>query len=153
MVITCNDDDDANPRPHKRPRPSSSSLMSPPSSTASFVPLPSSALLLALPSLLIHPPTHKRHWQSISLAQHALRRCLDLPGLDCATECRAWTALAELGLGCLHVGIHSVQGEVEKAITKAVRILLFVKHSLAHLISPQLLIAQKVSRFFLVLSI
>jgi hypothetical protein len=93
-----------------------------------LVPLPPPHLLLALPSLLIHPPTHKYHLQSLLLSQRALRRCLALPEseLDRDIECRAWTALAEIGIGCLALGTgqESIQGEieaeVEKALTKAV---------------------------------
>ncbi|RDB22401.1 hypothetical protein Hypma_010501 [Hypsizygus marmoreus] len=103
--------DDANPRPMKRQR-----------SSSSLAPLPSSKLLLSLPSLLIHPPSHRLHLQSVALSQHALRRCLALPDLDHDVECRAWTALAELGLGCLEDGMKNVEGEVEKALTKALLI-------------------------------
>lgn len=103
------DSDDANFRPLKRQRPD-----------IELAPIPPDKLLLALPYLLLHPPTHRQHLQGVALAQHALRRCLALPGIDRAIECRAWTALAELGLGCLQSGQHGVEGEIEKALTKAV---------------------------------
>jgi hypothetical protein len=126
-----------NPRPLKRQRPNSSSLSSSPSSTSSqpspptqLTPIPPSHLLLALPSLLIHPPTHRVHLKSLFLAQRALRQCLALPEsqLDRDVECRAWTALAEIGLRCLAMGMvpalesyeENIEIEVEKALTKAV---------------------------------
>ena len=79
-------------------------------------------LLISIPSLVLHPPTHKRHHQSIALAQNALRRCLELEELDPVDECRAWTGLAELGMSRLAIGIRSVEGEVEKALTKTLLI-------------------------------
>jgi hypothetical protein len=132
---------DENPRPLKRQRPNPSSSSSSPlssvpstpsqlSSEANLTPLPPPHLLLALPPLLIHPPTHKNHIKSLFLAQRALRRCLELPEsqLDRDVECRAWTALAEIGLRCLAIGkVHglgiledTIETEVEKALTKAV---------------------------------
>lgn len=132
---------DENPRPLKRHRlnPSSSSPFSSqhsmPSqlpSTANLTPLPLPHLLLALPPLLIHPPTHKAHLKSLFLSQRALRRCLALPEsqLDRNVECRAWTALAEIGVQCLGMGMipelkafeDAIETEVEKAVTKAVGI-------------------------------
>lgn len=147
-----------NPRPLKRQRPNS--LLSSPSASSTdstnLIPIPPPHLLLALPSLLIHPPTHKSHVKSLFLSRHALQRCLALPEsqLDCDVECRAWTALAEIGVQCLISGTASelsnienaIETEVEKALTKAVSVssqspwnfVLIVVYLL------QLLIAQKV---------
>ena len=156
---------DENPRPLKRQRPnpssSSSSSSSPPSQPphlGHLTPLPPPNLLLALPPLLIHPPTHKAHINSISLSQHALRRCLALPEsqLDRDVECRAWTALAEIGLRCLAMGMlpglkkleEDIEMEVEKALTKAVSIFSLIESILTVLFDLQLLIAQKVCFLF-----
>lgn len=82
-------------------------------------PIPSDVLLLSLPHLITHPPTHKYHTRSLFLTLFALRRCLSLPDLDTAVECRAWTELAEVGL---RIGLDEpgIESEVGKAITKAV---------------------------------
>jgi hypothetical protein len=132
---------DDNPRPLKRQRQNTS--LSPSSSFSSahstavenvrdsdLAPIPAPYLLLALPRLLIHPPTHKYHLKSLFIAQRALRRCLALPEsqLDRDVECRAWTALAEIGVQCLAMGKivqlnapqDAIETEVEKALTKAV---------------------------------
>ncbi|KAF8079396.1 hypothetical protein FPV67DRAFT_1664028 [Lyophyllum atratum] len=101
--------------------------------------LPPATLLLALPSLLLHPPSHKLHLQSVSLAQHALRRCLALPALEPAEECRAWTGLAELGMMRLEAFGDGVgMGDVEQALTKAM--LLSQKHPALRLYTPHLTI-------------
>lgn len=82
-------------------------------------PLPTDILLLSLPHLLSHPPTHKHHSRSNFLSLFALRKYLLLPHLESNLECRAWTELAETGL---RIGLHvlGVEEEVEKAVTKAV---------------------------------
>jgi hypothetical protein len=105
-------------------------------------PLPPAHLLLNLPRLLLLPPTHKNHARSLHLSLVALRRCLSLhsgEGVEVLTpemECRAWTGLAEVGMrvvgggfcepGGGGVGEHGwakgIEGEVEKAIGKAVRL-------------------------------
>ncbi|KAF8059472.1 hypothetical protein FPV67DRAFT_1633690 [Lyophyllum atratum] len=104
-----------------------------------FQRLPPATLLLALPSLLLHPPSHKLHLQSVSLAQHALRRCLALPALEPAEECRAWTGLAELGMMRLEACGDGVgMGDVEQALTKAM--LLSQKHPALRLYTPHLTI-------------
>jgi hypothetical protein len=57
---------------------------------------------LLLPSILLHPPTHPLHLRSLHLSLLALRRCLSLGAnaipLSPEEECRAWTALAEVGM-------------------------------------------------------
>ncbi|KAJ7174626.1 hypothetical protein C8R46DRAFT_1252427 [Mycena filopes] len=120
-----------NPRPLKRARPQ---------------------LLLALPALLIHPPTHSGHKKSLAVSLLALRRCLGLPNpsgqlyaggndriqggraggpaldLSPPDECRAWCALAEIGLCVLEGGFGAepwaagVGSEVDKALGKALPI-------------------------------
>jgi hypothetical protein len=70
------------------------------------------------------------HLKSLFLVQRALRRCIALPEsqLDRDVECRAWTALAEIGVRCLAMGMvpalkgyeEDIEIEVEKALTKAV---------------------------------
>ncbi|KAF9461040.1 hypothetical protein BDZ94DRAFT_1299517 [Collybia nuda] len=124
----------SSPRPHKRPRRDSiPSITTDFNNYDKFNKIPAPHLLLALPSLVLHPPTHRHHLQSIHVARHALRRCLAL-NLDSDLECRAWTALAELGLlGLTSPGLArgrdedarwrgELQNEVEKALTKALPI-------------------------------
>ncbi|KAF5352678.1 hypothetical protein D9756_006286 [Leucocoprinus leucothites] len=74
-------------------------------------------LLLGLPSLLLHPPTHTNHERSLALSHHALKKCTAMTSLDRAVECRAATGLAELGL---QIGLSSLgnESEIQKAITK-----------------------------------
>nr|GAT51110.1 predicted protein [Mycena chlorophos] len=124
------------PRPHKRAR------ISPPSDDHEKTSqLHGPQLLLALPSLLLHPPTHENHKRSLWLSLLALRRCLGLPNpgqplgkkkkvpwditstpLD---ECRAWCALAEVGILILEGGFgdedwtEGIEGEIQKALGKA----------------------------------
>lgn len=111
---------DASPRPYKRPRldsspgmPSSSlsSLTSAPSSPTKsqnprLKPLPPAVLLVSLPSLLAHPPTHPYYIPSLCLSLCALRRCLDIPTLSPEVECRAWMGLAEIGMRVINGGLH-----------------------------------------------
>ncbi|KAJ6579637.1 hypothetical protein DFH09DRAFT_912985 [Mycena vulgaris] len=88
-----------------------------------------SQLLLALPSLLGHPPTHTAHTRALAVSLVALRRCLGIPGgagdLSPPDECRAWCALAEVGLCVLEGGFGAepwaagIPGEVERALGKA----------------------------------
>lgn len=89
--------DDDNPRPQKRARPASHSSPHP-TPQRPLAPLPPAILLLSLPALLLHPPTHRHHAPSLALSLAALRRCLALRSLDPDVECRAWTALAEVGM-------------------------------------------------------
>ena len=106
---------DENPRPTKRQRTDEChGTIDTPTMRMS---LP--ALLLGLPALLVHPPTHPQHARSLFLSLFALKACLALPSLDFNFECRAWAGLAEIGskIGFCEPGI---EGEVEKAVTKAV---------------------------------
>ncbi|KAH0834299.1 hypothetical protein J3R83DRAFT_11674 [Lanmaoa asiatica] len=134
--------DDLNHRPQKRQRTdhvvncaeSSRSLL--PSSASSqplstLRPLPPPVLLLALPALLAHPPSHEHYPLSLFLSLRALRTCLELKALTPDVECRAWTGLAEVGLrvvdsGFTTSGEHSwangIEAEVEKAIGKGLLI-------------------------------
>jgi hypothetical protein len=106
-------------------------------------------LLLALPSLLAHPPTHVSHTRALALSLLALRRCLGVPNpgssdrkiagrksgaasgkdawaLSPTDECRAWCALAEVGLCVLEGGFGTeawaagIESEIDKALGKAV---------------------------------
>ena len=81
--------------------------------------LPSDILLLSLPHLLAHPPTHKHHSRSNFLSLVALRKYLASSHLEANLECRAWTQLAEVGLR-IGLDIPGIEEEVEKAVTKAV---------------------------------
>lgn len=115
---------DANPRPAKRQRRSESSsdglsVICPPSLT----PLPVSTLLVSLPGILVHPPTHRYHAQSLCVSLLALRRCLSIPDLTPDIECRAWTALAEIGMIAIsggfsqnedHLWARSIENEVSR---------------------------------------
>ncbi|KAG6875937.1 hypothetical protein C0993_006661 [Termitomyces sp. T159_Od127] len=148
---------DLNPRPSKRLRYSSAdsptscharNLLDLPSDVPSqCIPaptshlrrIPSDALLLSIPALILHPSTHRMHLQSIALARHALRRCLVLPSLDPAKECRAWTGIAELGMMWLDTGASGLAlGEVEQALTKAITI--SQRHPALRLYTPHLMV-------------
>ncbi|KAJ7249012.1 hypothetical protein C8J57DRAFT_1672222 [Mycena rebaudengoi] len=116
-----------NPRPPKRAR------ITPPLLDAT------GNLLLSLPALLQHPPTHPLHAPALCVALLGIRRCLGLPNphahsrttaqppwtLSPTDECRARCALAELGLCVLEGGFggepwaEGLGGEVEKAAGKA----------------------------------
>ncbi|KZT18694.1 hypothetical protein NEOLEDRAFT_1246306 [Neolentinus lepideus HHB14362 ss-1] len=92
-----------------------------------FKPLPLPILLLSLPALLVQPPTSRFHAQALCLSLAAVRACLGLGALSPEVECRAWTALAEVGMGVVAGGFcgregcewaSGVESEVEKAIAK-----------------------------------
>lgn len=92
---------------------------------SSYSPLPDSILLLNLPSILIHPPNHPLHAQSLCMSLLALRRCLEIPGLSPDVECRALTSLAEIGMTVIdggfntlkeHVWAHGIETEVSRHI-------------------------------------
>ncbi|KAF8636857.1 hypothetical protein AX17_003215 [Amanita inopinata Kibby_2008] len=127
---------DDNPRPSKRQRLDSTS--EPIQNTVNVENLnsiPPANLLISLPSLLIHPPTHRHHQFSLLLSSSALRKGLTLPDIDADLECRAWAALAEVGI------IHGMEefvtaAEVEKAIAKA--LLIAQKHPSLRLYKPHL---------------
>jgi len=86
--------------------------------------LPQDILLLSLPHILAHPPTHRNHTRSVYMSILALRRYLSTPNLDQNLECRAWTELAEAGFR-LGLETPGIENEVERAITKAVSALIF----------------------------
>ncbi|KAI6135975.1 hypothetical protein F5141DRAFT_1071511 [Pisolithus sp. B1] len=147
--------DDGNPRPQKRLRtdpnfvetPTTASVShlpsalspsilvpppEPPSPTSpGLKPLPPQVLLLALPALLLHPPTHEKYALSLFLSLRALRLCLQLPALAPEVECYAWTALAEVGMRVIKSGFCTtgeyswtigLEQEVEKALGKGLLI-------------------------------
>ncbi|KAF7331392.1 hypothetical protein MKEN_00017200 [Mycena kentingensis (nom. inval.)] len=144
--------DDA--RPRKRMR-----LTPPTDAAASDGPQPRGAqLLLALPALIAHPPTHPQHKHALWLSLVALRKCLALPNpgqpigqarkapwdisstpLD---ECRAWTALAEVGITVLEGGFgdedwtEGIEAEVHRALGKA--LVIAQKHPTLELYTPYL---------------
>lgn len=98
-------------------------------------PLPPQVLLLALPALLLHPPTHGKYPLSLFLSLRVLQLCLQLPALAPDVECYAWMALAEVGMRVIKSGFHKsgehdwtigLEEEVEKAIGKG--LLLAQKH-------------------------
>ncbi|KAI6023416.1 hypothetical protein EDC04DRAFT_2934346, partial [Pisolithus marmoratus] len=146
-----------NPRPQKRLRtdpnfvdtagsrclllPSLSSLADPaPPTSPGLKPLPPQVLLLALPALLLHPPTHEKYALSLFLSLKAVRLCLQLPALAPDVECYAWTALAEVGMrviksGFCKTGAHEwtigLEEEVEKAIGKGHPALRHLRHHLS----------------------
>jgi hypothetical protein len=100
---------DDNPRPHKRQRLESSSravIKTSPLSPLSqgLAPLPPAILLISLPALLIHPPNHRHHVHSLCLSLLSIRKCLSLQSLDPDIECRAWTALVEIGMNVIAGG-------------------------------------------------
>ncbi|KAK0450523.1 uncharacterized protein EV420DRAFT_738131 [Desarmillaria tabescens] len=171
---------DYNPRPTKRQRRDSISqgatavdgndlaplkaiAMAPKPSC--LTPLPPSLLLISLPGILIHPPTHRYHAQSLCLSLLALRRCLNLPNLTPEVECRAWTAMVEVGMLVIaggfsqnddHLWAKAIEIEVEKAANKALNIA--QKHPTLRLYRPhvtcltaRLLHWQRKSKFALTL--
>ena len=121
---------DSNPRPTKRQRTNSvspaqtqaSSLLSPPpessqpSPTPALRPLPPAILLLALPGLLAHHPTHPDFGFSLFLSLRALRQCLALPALAPDLECRAWTNLAEVGMRVMESGFCTAEAGCDWAV-------------------------------------
>ncbi|KAF4604497.1 hypothetical protein EYR40_003271 [Pleurotus pulmonarius] len=139
-----------NPRPSKRQRtssPTSSPLTelassqsvpvptslptSPARSISTLHPIPPEILLVNLPRLIIQPPNHPRHAQSLYLALIAFRKCLQLPTLTADIECRAWTGLVEIGMRVIGGGFSAVkelgwaqgiEAEVERAVTKGLHI-------------------------------
>ncbi|KAF8346134.1 hypothetical protein F5887DRAFT_962841 [Amanita rubescens] len=132
---------DNNPRPLKRQR--IESLQDTDKDASNLNPIPCSTLLLALPSILIHPPMHPHHQTSLQLSSAALKKCLELPEIEGDLECRAWTALAEMGIieGTQEPGTAE---EVEKAISKA--LLIAQKHPSLRLYKPHLsLLSAKVA--------
>ncbi|KDQ31569.1 hypothetical protein PLEOSDRAFT_1036423 [Pleurotus ostreatus PC15] len=113
-----------NPRPSKRQRTSTRSI-------STLQPIPPEILLVNLPRLIIHPPNHPRHTQSLYLALIAFRKCLQLPTLTADIECRAWTGLVDIGMRVIGGGFSAVkelgwaqgiEAEVEKAVTKGLHI-------------------------------
>jgi hypothetical protein len=68
--------------------------------------LPPAELLLALPALLAHPPNHPRYAQSLMMGSAALKHCLRMSYLAPDMECRAWTALAEVGMQVVQGRMH-----------------------------------------------
>ncbi|KAH9912151.1 uncharacterized protein BXZ73DRAFT_93243 [Epithele typhae] len=144
---------DLNPRPHKRqriqphysssPDPlSMSDLSSLPSSFKStpdsqpqsqpkkgpkLKPIPTSIMLVSLPSILAHPPNHKHYIHSLVLSLTALRKCLSLPSISPQIEVRAWAGIAEIGMRVIsggfsqseeHPWAKDIEFEVEKALSK-----------------------------------
>ncbi|KAI6139969.1 hypothetical protein BKA82DRAFT_4219588 [Pisolithus tinctorius] len=111
---------DINPRPQKRLRTgpkspsdphcpsallsSASVPLSRPPPSPGLKPLPPHVLLLALPALLLHPPTHEKYALSLFLSLKSIRLCLQLPALAPDVECYAWTALAEVGMRAIRSG-------------------------------------------------
>ncbi|KAK7448874.1 hypothetical protein VKT23_013605 [Stygiomarasmius scandens] len=123
---------------------SPSALSSPPSTPPSTLPmklqpLPPSTLLVSLPSLIIHPPTHSYHSQSLWISLQALRQCLRLPDLSPEIECRAWTALAEISMIVIagkHEWAEGIEAEVEEATTQG--LMIAQKHPTLRSYRPQL---------------
>lgn len=158
---------DENPRPHKRARldsspamPSSSlsSLTSAPTSPSKsqnpqLKPLPPAILLVSLPALLAHPPTHRYYIPSLCLSLCALRKCLTIPALSPEIECRAWTGLAEVGMRVISGGLHGnedypwargIEAEVREALYSPISGALYkafcvrlTKLSVKRLVSPR----------------
>lgn len=115
------DVDDDHPRPTKRQKLDTGvhSIVNAEYSLPS--PLTLSSLLLLLPALLLHPPTHPNHIPSLALSFHALKKCTSIENLYKVIECRALTGLAELGLQFGSYASTVIQAEIQKTITKSVR--------------------------------
>jgi hypothetical protein len=91
--------------------------------TSKLSPLPPHILLLHLPALLIHPPSHPRYALSLCLSLLALRKCLAMKDdekqmqgkvMDAEIECRAWTSLAEVGMRVVEAGFGGAPGGEEE---------------------------------------
>lgn len=131
MSPSTNEQGDYNPRPTKRARlepgfgdalPVHEFESQPTTKESAYKPLSPTQLLLSLPSLLSHPPTHKNHMQALHLSRVALKASLanaSKNGMDKLTECKAWTELAEVGFK-IGLNAEGVEGDVEKGVTKAV---------------------------------
>ena len=102
------------PWPAKRQKPNS------PSPETQFSALPLPLLLLSLSNLLLHPPTHRHFPKSVYLSFLSALGCLEGGSLDVDVECRAWTAVAEVGMR-MGIGGVGVEGQVESAVTQGVR--------------------------------
>ncbi|KDQ51183.1 hypothetical protein JAAARDRAFT_41451 [Jaapia argillacea MUCL 33604] len=121
---------DDNPRPAKRQR-NASVAEDVSSDLSSFTRLPHPILLISMPALLVHPPSHRFHIQSLFSSLTAIRKCISMDSLNLDIECRAWTAFAELGMNVVAGGLSEreycswakgVEPEVEKAIGKGLLI-------------------------------
>jgi hypothetical protein len=89
--------------------------------------LPLPVLLVTLPGLIIHPPNHRYHAYSLCLALLAVRRCLKFPNLPPDIQCRAWTALAEVGMTVIAGGFSDNDDHPwAKGIQNDVSLLLFL---------------------------
>ncbi|TFK32119.1 hypothetical protein BDQ12DRAFT_617655 [Crucibulum laeve] len=130
MSVIVEHDVDDNPRPLKRQRRAYS-----PPKLPLLEPISPENLLLALPKLLAHPPAHHQHARALSLSRFALQRCLNSPSLESDMECRAWTALAEVGFR-IGLEVPGIENEVEKALTKA--LLIAQKHPSLRRYKPHL---------------
>lgn len=100
-----------------------------------LAPLPPTHLLLALPKILLHPPTHKNHPRSLHLSLQALRRVTQLAergALEPEVEVRAWCGLAEVGMRVFG-GEAELTGEWKEGLGREVE----------RALSKGLLIAQK----------
>lgn len=67
--------------------------------------LPRHVLLLLLPQLLSHPPSHPWYSTSVLLSLSSLRKCLALDGLTPEVECRACLTFAETGIKVVREGL------------------------------------------------
>jgi hypothetical protein len=92
--------------------------------------LPPAELLLALPGVLVHPPTHALHVPGLALSLLACRQCLALPGLAPEQDVRAHTAFVELGARVLESGAqrdpeqawaHNLESEVSVCVVRMTR--------------------------------
>ena len=86
--------------------------------------LPRHILLLLLPQLLSHPPSHPWYPTSLLLSLSALRKCLALNGLTPDVECRACLMFAETGIKIVREGLQgrSPEGGNSASLGKNIRI-------------------------------
>jgi hypothetical protein len=78
--------------------------------TTSNQPLPPQILLLMLPTLLAHPPTHPLHICSLRTSLVALRLCLSFQNLSPDEECQSCLGLADIGMKVVGAGLHTKRG-------------------------------------------
>jgi hypothetical protein len=109
MLLSATAVNPVNPR--KRMRENDSDRLTLASSNeAASQPLPPQIVLLMLPTLLAHPPSHPLHICSLRTMLSAMRRCLSLQNLNLDEECQACLGLAEVGMKVVGAGLHQREG-------------------------------------------
>lgn len=124
-MITKHELDERDDRPAKKRKTDWDSPLTPLDSSPvrqNLKPLPPHILLLSLPNLLLLPPNHYFHAESLRLSLTALQKCIALESLAPDIECRAWIGLAEVGMKVIAGGLSQPSGPPwAKGVEKEVR--------------------------------